>query len=379
MKIPYGRQEITPEDVDSVVAVLKAEFLTQGPSVASFEKKISEFLGANDAVVVSNGTAALHLAVAALGLKPGEKVLTTPNTFVASANCVRYCEGEVEFVDIDPETFCMDLDKLEQKLSHSSVKYAGIVVVSFAGYPVDGERLRALANRYGVWIIEDACHALGAERWSSSRNSFVKAGNSQFADVSVFSFHPVKHITSGEGGAVTASSPEVLERVRLLRSHGIVRDAKVMRGNDGPWYYEMQELGFNYRLPDILCALGQSQLSRIEANLQSRREIADRYDRELKGVLCPKVDDQVKHAFHLYVVRTPQRDQLYTYLRENGVYCQIHYIPVHKHPYYIDRYGKQSLPVAEAYYQQAMSIPMFHSMTQEEQSYVISKINSFFQ
>lgn len=378
--ISYGQQHITEEDILAVSEVLRGELLTQGPAVERFENGFAELVGAPHAVAITSATAGLHLAALALGTQPGQKILTTSITFVASSNCVRYCGGDVKFIDIDPKTFCLDTNKLEQELHNSRPgTYSGLVVVSFAGYPVDTERLRQIADRHSLWIIEDACHAPGAE-FKNSSGEWIKTGSGQYADLSVFSFHPVKHIATGEGGMITTRNAELAKQLRLLRSHGIVRDRDQLGRDDGGWYYEMQKLGFNYRIPDINCALGLSQLKRFQSNIEARRRIAARYDAELKTtpLTLPSRPDEIRHGFHLYVVQTEKRKELYDYLKENKIYCQIHYIPVHQQPYYVSLYGTQYLPATEAYYSKCLSIPMYHSLTDEQQTYVIDHIKKFF-
>lgn len=377
--IPYGRQTITEADKKAVLDALESDMLTQGPKVSEFETAFAEFVGAPHAVANMNGTVALHLAALALGVKPGDKVLVTTNTFVASANCIRYCGGDVEFIDIDGGNFCLDLDLLEKKLAGSLQKYVGIVAVDFAGYAIDMERLRAIADRNGMWIIEDACHAIGAE-FKNSKGQWIKAGSGKYADISAFSFHPVKHVATGEGGMCTTAKTELYNKMNLYRTHGITRETGLLKENHGGWYYEMQNLGFNFRIPDILCALGLSQLSNIGPNLKRRREIADVYNRELLGlpIELPHVPASVRHAYHLYVIQTDRRKELYDYLRENKIFAQVHYIPVHQQPYYVELYGKQTIPMAEKYYSKALSLPMFHGLTPEAQSYVIDTIRRFF-
>jgi UDP-4-amino-4,6-dideoxy-N-acetyl-beta-L-altrosamine transaminase len=378
--IPYGRQQITQEDIEAVVETLKGDFLTQGPAVAKFEKDFSQFIGAQHCIAVNNATAALHLACLALGVRTGTKVLCTPNTFVASSNAVLYCGGEVEFVDIDPNTYCIDLNKLEAKLASSSKgSYQGLVAVDFAGYPMDLEKIRNIIKPYGLWLIEDACHAPGAE-FKNSQGQWIKSGSGQYADIATFSFHPVKHIATGEGGMITTNSEELAQKIRLLRTHGITKDPKEMSKFDGGWDMEMQALGFNYRMPDLLCALGSSQLKRIESNLKRRREIALRYDQELKAlpIKTPANSSLVQHAYHLYVIRTSQRKELYDFLKTRGVYSQVHYVPIYQQPYYRFRYGRQKFAEMDHYYQEALSLPMYHGMTSSEQEKVISAIQAFF-
>lgn len=379
--IPYGKQEITDEDLKVVNDVLKSEFLTQGPAVLEFEKKFADYVGAKYAVAVSNGTAALHLCALALDVKPGQKVIATPITFAASSNCILYCGGEVEFVDIDPDTYCMDYKKVKELLEKSPKgTYAGMVPVDFAGHPVDLEKFKALAKEHGLWIIEDACHAPGGA-FLDSHNQWQKCGNSKFADLAIFSFHPVKHIASGEGGMITTDSPELYKKLMLLRSHGITKNPADMESVDGGWYYEMQILGYNYRMPDMLCALGSSQLKRADLNLERRHKIADRYDRELASlpITLPKRNEKVNHAFHLYVIQTEKRKELYDFLKTRGIYAQVHYVPVSDLPYYKGKgYSSKTTPLAKSYYDRCLSIPMYHSMTEEEQTIVIAALKEFF-
>ncbi len=384
--IPYGRQTITDSDKEAVLSVLGGDFLTQGPTVDEFEAAMAQYLGASHAVAVTNGTAALHLAALALGVKPGDRVLVTPNTFVASANCIRYCGADVEFVDIDAKTYCLDLDQLEKKLAASkSGTYRGIVAVDFAGYPLDFERLRNIADQHGLWIIEDSCHALGAE-FLDSKQQWRKAGSGRFADIAVFSFHPVKHIACGEGGLAVTAKSDLNDRLRSLRTHGITRDPKLMHEAHGGWYMEMQSLGFNYRISDILCALGLSQMKRMDENLRRRREIAQVYRDELAGtpLVLPnaEADSRARHAYHLYVVmcgnQNNQRKQLYDFLRANDVYAQVHYLPVYRHPYYQELYGKQSFAACDNYYSRCLSLPMYHGLEHASQEYVIETIKRFF-
>lgn len=372
--IPYGKQNITQADIDAVVSALQSDFLTQGPKVDEFEQKFARYVSANYAVAVTNGTAALHLAALALNVSEGDKVLSTPISFVASTNCVLYCGGEVDFVDIDPKNYCIDLDLLESKLLESPNVYKGIIAVDFAGYPVDLERLRSIANKHGLWIIEDACHAPGAQFMSKSGN-WHRSGGGGFADLSIFSFHPVKHIACGEGGMITTNNELLYKKLLSLRTHGIIKTPE-----NGGWSYEQRDLGYNFRIPDILCALGSSQLDRAEAMHKQRLEIASRYDQELKDlpVILPYRDDQVKHAFHLYIIQVENRHEFYDYLRSRGIFAQVHYIPIHTQPYYQNRYGQQCLRVAEDYYSKCISLPMYPSLSVEEQSYVIETIKEFY-
>lgn len=379
--IPYGRQNITDEDIAAVVETLRSDYLTQGPKINEFEEKFAAHVGAPYGVAVNNATSGLHIAAKALGVKEGTRVIVTPMTFAASANCIRYCGGDVTFCDIDPDTYLMDERKLEQILdSHPEGTFQGIVIVDFAGYPHNLERMRRIADRHGLWIIEDACHAPGAH-WTDSKGTIQLTGNSRFADCTVFSFHPVKHIATGEGGMVTTASEEVLERLRHFRTHGITKDAGKMHKNDGGWYYEMQDLGFNYRLTDFQAALGVSQLSRAESGVERRQRIARRYDeafKEIPGIKTPFRAGDIRHAFHLYVIQVPDRKGLYDTLRAAGIMAQVHYVPLHLMPYYRQFGWKEGdLPVVEEYYRHCLSLPMYPTLTDEEQEYVIMKIKEF--
>ncbi len=379
--IPYGRQEITQADIEAVVAALKSDFLTQGPRIEAFEQAFALYMGAPYAVAVANGTAALHLSALALGVQPGTKVITSPITFAASANAVLYAGGEVAFCDIDPKTYLLDLNKLQTMLAKAPAgTYQGVIPVDYAGYPVPMAELKELCDRYGLWILEDACHAPGGQ-FKDPAGNLHRCGDCTYADAAIFSFHPVKHIAAGEGGMVTTSRKDIYEKLLLLRTHGITKSPGQMQQNDGGWYYEMQALGFNYRLTDIQAALGLSQLDRAKINLQKRRWLAERYDERLEGldnITTPTVSETVRHAYHLYVIRTAGRKALYDYLREHQIMAQVHYVPVHLHPYY-RRLGwkKGDFPVAETFYEQCLSLPMYPSLTLAEQDYVIETIVHF--
>lgn len=382
MKIPYGRQDIQPADIEAVVRVLRSDFLTQGDQIPLFEEIFCRFLGGDHAVAVANGTAALHLACMALGVGEGVRVITTPITFAASANCVRYCGGEVYFCDIDPDTALMSLENLENLLqSKPKGFFAGLIVVDFAGLPCDMVAFRKLADEHGLWIIEDACHALGGYFFDQYKIKHF-CGNGKWADISVFSFHPVKHIACGEGGMITTNKQTIYKKLQLLRTHGITKNQDLLQENHGTWYYEMQELGYNYRLTDIQAALGISQMQRIQANLVRRRQIASVYKQELVDLpikILQGSNEKISHAYHLFVIKTKKRKELFDYLHGHGIFAQVHYIPVHLMPYYKDLgFKKGSFPQAEAYYEECISIPMYHSLKEEEQQYVIDKIKAFF-
>tara|TARA_R110000868_G_scaffold150063_3_gene372964 strand:+ start:25100 stop:26245 length:1146 start_codon:yes stop_codon:yes gene_type:complete len=375
--IPYGRQQIEQDDIDAVITTLTGDFLTQGPKVKEFENKFAHYVDAKYAIAVSNATAGLHLAVLALSLKPGERVITTPITFAASANCVRYAGGEVWFADIDPDTYILSLESVK-KLIESKPKgfFKGLIPVDFAGLPVNLEEFRNLANEHDLWIIEDAAHAPGGY-FTDSKGVHQKCGNGNYADLAVFSFHPVKHIACGEGGMVTTNSEVLYRKLLLLRTHGITKEN--MAEDHGGWYYEMQELGFNYRLTDIQSALGITQLAKNGAGVLSRNVIADNYkkafDHKIKYQNLPK---GMLNAHHLFVIEVEDRIGLYDYLRTQNIYAQIHYIPVHTLPYYKEiGYGHINLNNAENYYTKCISLPMYPSLTDKEQEFVIDKVLTF--
>lgn len=391
--IPYGRQNITQEDINVVIAALQSDYLTQGPKIIEFEKAFAEYVGSTYAVAVSNGTAALHLCVLALDVSEGDKVITTPITFAASANCVRYCGGEVVFSDIDPETYLLDIEKVKALLEASPKgTYKGIIPVDFAGRAVDLEAFRKLADQNGLWIIEDACHAPGGYFTDSNKEN-QNCGNSNFADLAIFSFHPVKHIACGEGGMITTNDLVLYEKLLALRTHGITKNeagytnsVTFANGNDAQstsypgWYMEMQTLGFNYRLTDFQAALGISQLQRAEQGIVKRREIASVYNEAFKNTSFVKGQSGVVpgHAYHLYVIEVEDRLGLYNYLRENKIFTQIHYIPCHLMPYYRQFGWKEGdMTNAESYYKNCISLPIYPTLTEEEQKFVIDKVLDF--
>jgi UDP-4-amino-4,6-dideoxy-N-acetyl-beta-L-altrosamine transaminase len=381
--IPYGRQTITEADIQAVVTVLKSDYLTQGPAIFEFEKQFASYVDAKYAVAVSNGTAALHLCAMALNVNSNSRVITTPITFSASANCVRYCGGEVFFADIDPDTFLLDINKVRELLEkHPKGYFSGIIPVDFAGNAVDLESFRNLAKEYGLWIIEDACHAPGGY-FIDSDGKQQKCGNGNFADLAIFSFHPVKHIATGEGGMITTNDKDLYEKLLLLRTHGITKDSKKFENDpgeieQGPWYYEMQELGYNYRLTDFQAALGISQLSRADENLKRRIEIAKKYDEVFANSKIVKPLSVEGHAYHLYVIRSKNRADLYEHLHSKNIFAQVHYVPVHLMPYYKQLgFKKGNFPNAESYYEKCLSIPMYHSLSDNDQDFVIEMILNF--
>lgn len=388
--IPYGKQNITEEDIIAVTEALKGEYLTQGPTILEFEKKFASYIGSKYAVAISNGTAALHLCALALDVKEGTKVITTPITFAASANCVRYCGGEVVFSDIDPETYLIDIEKVKQLLeSQPKGTFSGIIPVDFAGRAVNLEEFKKLADEYNLWIIEDACHAPGGY-FVDSKGTQQNCGNGNFADLSIFSFHPVKHIATGEGGMITTNNEELYKKLLMLRSHGITRDENVFEnslefangtenhnGEYPKWYMEMQNLGFNYRFTDFQAALGISQLKKANDGILRRRAIAAKYYEAFKSLPFLKGQSSVieGHAYHLYIIEVDRRLDLYNYLREQNIFAQIHYIPCHLMPYYKSLGWKENdMPNAENYYKNCISLPMYPTLTDEEQDTVINTI-----
>lgn len=376
--IPYGRQDIQQSDIDAVIAVLKSDFLTQGPSVPRFEKEISNISGASYAVATNSATSALHIACLALGLGHGDSLWTSPISFVASANCGLYCGASVDFVDINPKTFNMCPDKLAEKLEKAS-RYGKlpkiIVPVHMCGQPCDMAAIGALAKRYGVRVIEDASHAIGA------RYKISPVGNCAHSDITVFSFHPVKIITTAEGGMALTNDAALADRMTRLRSHGITRDPASMTDRpDGPWYYQQIELGFNYRMTDMQAALGLSQLTRLVPFLSRRHDLARTYDSLLAGLplSTPWRDPDAYSAFHLYVIRLydgSERKRIYESMRVDNIGVNVHYIPIHLQPYYLQMgFALGDFPEAEAYYAEAISLPIFPALKKRDQDKVVSAI-----
>ena len=376
-KIHYGRQNIDQNDIDAVVLTLQSDYLTQGPKVREFESKFAEYVGANYALAVNNATSGLHLSVLALNLSKGDRVITTPITFAASANCIRYAGAEVWFADIDPNTYLLDINSVKE-LIESKPKdfFKGIIPVDFAGLPVNMEDFRALADAHDLWIIEDACHAPGGYFVDSKENQNF-CGNGIYADIGVFSFHPVKHIACGEGGMLTTNSKELYEKLILLRTHGITKEN--MEENHGNWYYEMIELGFNYRLTDFQSALGITQLAKNKKGVDRRNEIAETYKKAFDGkIKFQDLPNGTYNAHHLFIIEVENRKEMYDFLHSNGILAQIHYVPVHTMPYYKSiGYSEADLRNAEKYYSKCISLPMYPTLSNEEQNFVIEQVNHF--
>lgn len=385
-RIPYATQCIDDDDIAAVVGVLKSEWLTQGPNVPAFERKVAEYCGAKHAVAVSSGTAGLHLACLALDLAPSDVLWTSPNSFVASANCARYCGADVDFVDIDSRTYNISAAALEDKLCNSAAtgRLPKIVIpVHYAGQPAELAAIRSLSDRYGFSVIEDAAQGLGAV-YDGER-----VGNCRFSDITVFSFHPTKIVTTGEGGVVTTNSDEIYRRLLRLRTHGITRDQNTMHGPwEGPWYYQQLELGLNYRMTDIQAALGHSQLAKIDRFVARRTALAARYDDALSGLplVLPWQHPGATSAWHLYAVRLQSssigktRRDVFEFLQTRGIGANVHYIPIHTHPYY-RRLGFRigQFPEAERFYREAISLPLFPKLNDDEQDRVVEALQAALQ
>lgn len=377
-KIPYGKQYIDESDIQSIVSVFDTDFLTTGPSVAKFEEKLCEVSGAKYAVACSNGTAALHLACLALGIKKGDLALTTPLTFLASANCVEYCGGNVDFIDIDSDTLCISVEKIKEYCDKIAVPKV-VIPVDFAGVPADLVSIHKLSKKYGFKIIEDAAHSIGSTYNADSNK--IASGSCIHSDLAIFSFHPVKTVTTAEGGAVMTNDKELFEKLCLFRNHGMRKT--MLDREDGPWYYEMHELGFNFRITDIQCALGLSQLSKLKSFKSRRAEIFNKYSDNLKdisGLILPPWPDTTDPCYHLYVLQfeggDTERLRVYCDLQAKNIFTQVHYYPVHLQPFYKTKYGytEGKCPNAEKYYLQCLSLPLYPQMTDNDVEYVIESL-----
>lgn len=369
MYIPYGRQAIDDDDIQEVVKVLKSDFLTTGPRVLEFERRVADYVGAKYAVAVNSGTAALHIACLAANIGEGDEVITSPITFAASANCVLYCGAKPIFADIDRDTYNIAPEEVEKMLT-PAVK--AIIPVDFSGQPCDLDAIMELAHKHKLVVIEDAAHALGA----SYKGRRVGA----IADMTCFSFHPVKPITTGEGGMVVTDDEELYKRLLLFRSHGITRDETLMSEVQGDWYYQQLELGYNYRITDISCALGISQMNKLDGFIERRRKLAERYDEafcDVEGITIPYQSEGCESGWHLYVIRVAadKRKSVFDGLRQSGIGVNVHYLPVYRHPYYQKNgYDKCFCSNAELYYESAITLPLYPGLTEEEQDYVIENV-----
>jgi len=380
--ITYGKQSIDQEDIDAVVNILRSDWLTQGPAVYNFENDLKDYFGSKHSCALSNGTAALHLTGLALGWKPGDIVITTPITFLASANCIIYAGATPEFVDIDPKSYTIDPNKLEERVKFYRSKnrnVKAVIGVDFAGHPCDWKALRDIADRFCLQLVNDNCHAMGAV-YTGDKQYAVK-----YADIVVQSFHPVKHITTGEGGAILTNDPFINEKVKRLRTHGMTKDQDQLECNDGPWYYEMHDVGYNYRITDLQCALGSSQLKKLDLFIDKRREIADKYDAVFSEVgifTIPSSHSSVSHAYHLYPLKIDferlsfSKSDLFGSMKAVGINLQVHYIPIHLQPFYRKYYGYTSgnYPVAEKFYLQEVSMPIYPTLNDDEQKLTINSV-----
>ena len=369
MYIPYGRQTIEEDDIQAVIDVLKSDYLTTGPSITEFEKLVADYVGAKYAVAISNGTAALHAACFAAGIGEGDEVITTPITFTASANCVLYCGAKPVFADVKPDTYNIDPADIAKKITD---KTKAIIAVHFTGQPCEMDEIHTIAKKHNLVVIEDAAHALGADYKGKKIGSV--------SDMTTFSFHPVKHITTGEGGMIVTNDENLYERLVLFRSHGITRDEKLMHKNEGGWYYEQLELGYNYRITDLQCALGITQMKKLDRFVAKRRALVARYNeafQDVEGIVCPKQVTGCNNSYHLYVIQVPngRRREIFDKLREAGIGVNVHYIPVYKHPYYQENgYKDVCCQNAEAVYENFISLPLFYGLTFEQRDYVIETV-----
>ena len=383
--ISYGKQFIDKSDIDTVIEVLKGDWLTQGSSVKKFENDLINYFGSKYACVVSNGTAALHLVGIALGWKPGDIIITTPLTFLATANCIAYSGAKPDFVDIDPITYTINPSQLEKKIKSylsNGKKVKAVIGVDYAGHPCDWKSLRKIADKYDFILVNDNCHALGATYLEN------KCYAVQYADVVTQSYHPVKHITTGEGGSILTNNSKIDESLRRLRNHGMTKNPDQLSKNDGPWYYEMHEIGYNYRITDFQCALGSNQLNKLDQFVQKRRIIANKYDKAFSNInelQIPVNNNGVNHAYHLYPLQIDfdnleiNKVDFFYKMKDAGINLQVHYIPIHLQPYYIKNYGFHSndFPVSENFYKKEISLPIYPGLLDSDIELVINNILKF--
>lgn len=369
MFIPYGRQSIDEDDIQAVVDVLRSDYLTTGPKVVEFEQVVADYVGAKYAVAVSNGTAALHIACLAAGIKKDDEVITSPITFAASANCVLYCGGKPVFADIKADTYNIDPEDIERKITS---KTKAIIPVHYTGQPCEMDAITRIAKKHNLLVIEDGAQAISAE--------YKKKRIGSISDMTTFSFHPVKPVTTGEGGMVTTNSEELYERLKLYRTHGITREEDSLQNNEGPWYYEQLELGYNYRITDVQCALGISQMKKLNRFAEHRRKLANQYDKEFANnlnIITPYQHPDCLSSYHLYMIQVPAqiRKTVFEKLRGVGIGVNVHYIPVYKHPYYQSHgYEQVCCPNAETFYAGAITLPLFANMTEEQIGYVTENV-----
>lgn len=365
--IPYGRQMIDEDDIQAVVEVLRGDFLTTGPKITEFEQAVCNYTGAKYAVAIANGTAALHAACFAAGIHEGDEVITTPITFAASSNCVLYCGGTPVFADVKPDTYNIDPEDIRRKITE---KTKAIIAVDYTGQPCELDEIREIAKEHNLLVIEDGAHALGADYKGKKIGSV--------SDMTTFSFHPVKHITTGEGGMIVTNDEKLYNRLKLFRSHGITRDERFLTKNEGDWYYQQLELGYNYRITDIQCALGVSQMRKLDKFVERRKELVRRYNEafeKIPQIVCPTQKEGCNNSWHLYVIQVEDRKEVFDKLRQAGINVNVHYIPVYKHPYYQEHgYEKVCCPNAEKLYEHIISLPLYPGLTDEEQDYVIEQV-----
>jgi len=383
--ISYGKQTLDQSDIDAVLKVLNSDWLTQGPAVETFENDLQKYFGTRHACAVSNGTAALHLVAIALGWKPDDIIITSPVTFLASANCILYVGATPDFADIDASSYTIDPNKIEEKVKYYRLKgksIKAIIGVDFAGHPCDWKGLRYIANKYDLQLVNDNCHSMGAEYLNKKHYA------AEYADFVTQSYHPVKHLTTGEGGAILTNNTEFDAIVRRLRTHGMTKDINLMDCNDGPWYYEMNEVGFNYRITDFQCALGSSQLKKLDNFIKARDKIARKYDNSFSGLKLlrvPKTHNRIKHAYHLYPIKIDfeklsiSKVKFFEEMKNEGIQLQVHYIPIHLQPFYRKKFGfkKGAFSIAENFYHEEVSLPIYPDLSSNDQMFVIKKIKSY--